>query len=119
MKKTFKTIAAVLLVMVMLVALAACGGNKGGKGGPNGKYYAESMSMEGTTLSLSDLGMSGDSFYIEFNADGTGVMNSMGEVTNFTWEGNKMTADGETTEFQFDGTTVTMEESGMSITFKK
>ena len=43
----------------------------------------------------------------------------MGETESFTWEGNKMTSQGETVEFQFSGNTVTVEDDGTKMIFTK
>ena len=43
----------------------------------------------------------------------------MGEAKSFTWEGNKITSEGETVEFQFSGNTVTVEDDGTKMIFTK
>ena len=118
MKNAAKKITAALLVVVMVFALAACSGGNGSKG-PEGKYTLSSIEADGMKIDPAAMGMDTSSIYIQFNADGTGELSVMGEAKSFTWEGNKMTSQGETVEFQFSGNTVTVEDDGTKMIFTK
>ena len=120
MKKTVKGILSVLLVLTMVFALAACSQNINQ---PNGKYVIDSVEASGVSMSLDALGITDDqrsSMYIQFNSDGTGTLCAMGEEENFNWEGNTMVSPDDPDQpvnFTFADNKVTVEESGVKMTF--
>lgn len=88
---------------------------------PEGRYYLVEVTMSGTTVSGDDLTAAGLSdTYIEYYADGTGEMSTMGEVETFTWEGLTMTDSiGETIDYTYDGVYISFEQTGVTLTFSK
>ena len=109
-------VVAVIAIVVVIIVIIANGGSK-----LSGKYNIYSMKEGDREVSaemLKTFGMDGG--YIEFKDGGKGVMNLYGQEQEFTYEGNKITADGETKELKVDGDKVTLEPSdSTSITFKK
>ena len=106
------------LAVIMLLCMTACGNNIAGR------YNFHSMNMEGmevTAESLKALGSEVE-MYIELEKDGTGTMASEGEVIAMGW------ADGEIwpaedpedkVAFTVDGDTLTLEQDGMKMVFKR
>ena len=109
-------VVAVVAIVVVIVIIIANGGTK-----LSGKYNIYSMKEgdnEITAETLKTFGM--DDGYMEFKDGGKGVMKINGEEQEFTYEGNKVTADGDTKELKVDGDKITLEPTeGTSITFKK
>lgn len=109
-------VVAVVAIVVVIVIIIANGGSK-----LSGKYNVYSMKEGDTEVSADTLkafGMADG--YIEFKDGGKGVMNLYGQEQEFTYEGNKITADGETKEVKVDGDKITLEPTdSTSITFKK
>lgn len=116
MKKTMKIMLSALLIVSLLACLVACGG---GSKGPSGKYTLVSMEAKGMSFDEDTLKTLGMEITIEFNDDGTGSLNFMGDSEDFTWKDGKMTADGEDVPFDFSGNTVTIEQDGAKMVFKK
>ena len=109
-------VVAVVAIVVVIVIIIANGGSK-----LSGKYNIYSMKEGDTEVSADTLKAFGmDGGYIEFKDGGKGVMKINGEEQEFTYNGNKITADGETKELKVDGDKITLEPAeGTSITFKK
>ena len=116
MKRTMKIMLSALLIVSLLACLVACGGS--GKG-PSGKYTLVSMESDGMTIEGDTLKSLGMEVTIEFNADGTGTIDFMGESEDFTWKDGKMISDGEELPFTFSGDTVTIEQDGAKMVFEK
>ena len=115
MKRTMKIMLSALLIVSLLVCLVACGGSKG----PSGKYNLVSMESDGMTIDGDTLKSMGMEVTIEFKDDGTGTIDFMGESEDFTWKDGKMISDGEELPFDFSGDTVTIEQDGAKMVFKK
>lgn len=115
MKKTMKIMLSALLIVSLLACLVACGGSKG----PSGKYTLVSMESDGMTIEGDTLKSLGMEVTIEFNDDGTGTVDFMGEAEDFTWKDGKMISDGEELPFTFSGDTVTIEQDGAKMVFEK
>lgn len=115
MKRTMKIMLSALLIVSLLVCLVACGGGKG----PSGKYNLVSMESDGMTIDGDTLKSLGMEVTIEFNSDGTGTIDFMGESEDFTWKDGKMISDGEELPFDLSGDTLTIEQDGAKMVFKK
>ena len=106
---------AVAVIIIVIVS--------GGKANLVGKWNFYSMKQGDTEINAEDLKkMSGsdvDLGSIEFKNDGTGVMISGSTKTEFKYEGNKVTVDGESVEVKVDGDMLTMEKDGTSMVYKK
>ena len=121
--KLGRILVAVLLVLSLTLCLAACG-DKEKSGGIAGKYNFYSMSYEGETVTAKDLAALGEemNMYIRLNADGTGVMVTEGESEDMAYGNGKIWSVDEPDEkvdFTVKGNTLTMEQDGMVMTFKK
>ena len=106
------------LVAIMLLCMTACGSSVAGR------YDFESMEMDGvkiTAQSLKDMGAEME-MYIELEKDGTGTMASDGEVIEMGWEDGEIWPAEDPTDrvaFTIDGDTLTMEQDGVEMVFKK
>ncbi|MBQ7017000.1 MAG: hypothetical protein IJN10_08620 [Firmicutes bacterium] len=106
------------LVAIMLLCMTACGSSVAGR------YDFESMEMDGvkiTAQSLKDMGAEME-MYIELEEDGTGTMASDGEVIEMGWEDGEIWPAEDPTDrvaFTIDGDTLTMEQDGVEMVFKK
>ena len=121
--KLGRILVAVLLVLSLTLCLAACGG-KEKNSGIAGKYNFYSMSYEGETVTAKDLAEMGEEMdmYIRLNSDGTGIMYSEGEAEDMAYANGKIWSVDEPDEkvsFSVKGNTLTMEQDGMVMTFKK
>lgn len=107
------------LVAIMLLCLTACGGSS-----KAGHYDFYSMEMGGSTItaeSLKDLGADYE-MYIELKEDGTGTMATDGETVEMAWKDDQIwPADDpdDKVTFEVDGDTLTMEQDGAKLVFKK
>jgi hypothetical protein len=106
------------LVAIMLLCMTACGNNIAGR------YNFHSMNMEGmevTAESLEALGSEVE-MYLELEKDGTGTMASNGEVVAMGWaDGQIWPAEDpeDKAPFTVDGDTLTIEQEGIKMVFKK
>ena len=106
------------LVAIMLLCMTACGSSVAGH------YDFESMESGGmkiTAQSLKDMGAEME-MYIELEEDGTGTMANEGEVIEMGWEdGEIWPADDpdDRVAFTIDGDTLSMEQDGIKMVFKK
>lgn len=106
------------LVAVMLLCMTACGNSIAGR------YNFYSMEMDGVEITAESLAALGGELemYIELTDDGTGTMASEGEVIEMGWaDGEIWPADDPTDKvaFEIDGDTLTMEQDGIKMVFKK
>ena len=119
MKKSVKAVLCLSLVAVLLVSLVACGG------GVAGRYDLISMEAGGQTLdiaSLKALAGSDVDMYIELFEDGTGVMKMDGETTKMSYADGKIwptNSPDEKIPFDVSGDTLTLEQDGVKMVFKK
>ena len=121
--KLGRILVAVLLVLSLTLCLAACG-DKEKNSGIAGKYTFYSMSYEGETVTAKDLAEMGEEtdMYIRLNSDGTGVMVSGDDSEDMAYANGKIWSVDEPDEkvsFSVKGNTLTMEQDGMVMTFKK
>lgn len=118
MKKTVKAAFCLSLVAILMVSLVACGGVAG-------RYNLVSMEMGETKLDIESLkAMAGTDveMYIELNDDGTGVMNMDGETTQMAYADGKIWPVNEADDkvpFTVNGDTLTLEQDGIKMVFKK
>ncbi len=110
-----KKITAMLLVLVMVFALCACGGQKG----PNGTFKLTGLEMNGEDYSeyLSMLGY--DQYSITFNSNGTGTLDAGGSSISFTWDSSNLDDGTDKIPYTFSGNSVSIETSGVKMTFTK
>ena len=136
MKKSFKAkVATFMMVLVLALSFAGCGG---GKSKAIGSYKLETIEAEGMTINMEDLlslaagaGVEGvdedTALTLEIKEDGKFVLDmtafdeSMSEEG--TWEEKDgkltLTADEVPVEASLDGDTITIEEYGSKMVFKK
>ena len=106
------------LVAIMLLCMTACGSSVAGH------YDFESMESDGikiTAQSLKDMGAEMELF-IELEEDGTGTMANEGEVIEMGWEDGEIWPAEDPEDrvaFTIDGDTLTMEQDGVKMVFKK
>ena len=106
------------LVAIMLLCMTACGNNI------TGRYDFYSMDMDGVQVTAESLEALGSEIemYVELEKDGTGTMASDGEVIEMGWaDGEIWPAEDPTDKAAFvvDGDTLTIEQEGMKLVFKK
>ncbi len=120
-----KKVLSIVLTVALMLTLVACFAGCGKKGGISGKWKLDYMEQGEMKLSISDLEkMSGEKveFYLELKADGTGVMNSMGEKTDMAYgDGQIWPAEdpSDKVPYKLSGNTLTLEQDGMKLVFKK
>jgi len=120
MKKAFFAI----LALMLIVCLASCGGDAK----EIGSYDLESMTEDGTTMTLKELkdmydayGVAFPEFSLVLNKDGTGKMTVAGETQNINWDAKAktMSHDNETINYTFKDNKITLSEDGTSLVFVK
>ena len=121
--KLGRILVAVLLVLSLTLCLAACGDKEKGSS-IAGKYNFYSMTYDGETMTADDLAELGTNveMYLRLNADGTGIMYSEGESVDMAYANGQIWSVDEPDEkvdFTVKGNTLTMEQEGMVMTFKK
>ena len=120
MKKMGKVVLSIVLVLSMLLCFAACS-----KGGQTGRYELTSMVEDGEEYNIAEMKeWFGDDYeaYIELKSNGKAVMNMMGEVTELVYKNGYMWPEGDEDEkvaYKISGKTLTLEEDGMKMVFKK
>ena len=119
MKRTMKMVLCMALIACMMLCLVACSSK------PTGKYNLVSMEAQGMTMDIEQLkqlyGQDID-MYIEFKSDGTAIMKMDSDTTNMKWADGKIWPEGQEDEkasFTIKGDTLTIEEEGTKMTFKK
>ena len=130
MKKNFcKKLLSLLLVLICALSLAACGG----KNSLAGTYTLQSLEMGGMSMDLEEmsdiLGIDSDDLNASlslkedgsFSLDMSALDDSMS--VEGTWKstsgGVDLTAEGDTITATVKGGTITLEDSGISMVFKK
>ena len=121
--KLGKILVCLVMVLSLMLCIAACG-DKEESGGIAGKYNFYSMSYNGETVTAKDLAAMGEEMdmYIRLNGDGTGIMYTEGETEDMAYSNGKIWSVDEPDEkvsFTVKGNTLTMEQDGMVMTFKK
>ncbi len=121
----------VLVVVFCASILAGCGGGEGSSTAWSGKYVIASMDENGTVTNLEELESMfelmdmklEDAMYLEFKSDGKFDMALFGETVSGTYkaDGNAATlsAAGETIDASIEGNTITLEQDGTKMVFKK
>lgn len=133
-KNVWTKMVGLALALVCIIGLVACGD----KGGSNaaGTYTLQTITIGGMTMDLEQLaetaGVSADEIKVtldlksdgNFLLDMSALADTMGDTTmEGTWKesGSNITleADGDTATATLQDGVITMEEEGMSMTFKK
>ena len=119
MKNSVRAALCLSLVVILLVSLVGCGG------GVAGRYNLVTMEAGGQSLDIAALqslaGTSAD-MYIELKSDGTGVMKMDTEVTDMVYADGMIWPAGspdEKVSFTVSGDTLTLEQDGVKMVFKK
>ena len=87
-----------------------------------GTYYLYSMTMEGQTLTRTDLqaaGLDYTSIYITFNADNTGELVYDGDAESFKWDEEVLDDGIDEIPYTLDGDILTIESEGVKMSFQK
>ena len=87
-----------------------------------GTYYLYSMTMEGQTLSRTDLqaaGLDYTSIYITLNADNTGKLVTDGDTESFEWDEEVLDDGIDEIPYTLDGDILTIEYEGVKMSFQK
>ena len=121
--KLGKILVCLVMVLSLMLCIAACGDTEE-SGGIAGKYKFHSMSYDGETITAKDLADMGEEMdmYIRLNGDGTGIMYSEGETEDMAYANGQIWSVDEPDEkvdFTVKGNTLTMEQDGMKMVFKK
>ena len=114
--KTFKRLICMVIASAMLIGLVACGGAdiKG--------YWIISSMKEGETEynleQLEGMGFDKSQFFFVFEDGGKGYASFYGDEKELTYDGSKITIDGDAQEYSVSGDTLTftMEDSEMKFT---
>ena len=132
-----KVVSGVLVIMLALALVACSNGGGGAAGGADpaiGKYVFESMEMSGMSIDASafeSMGMDPNLISLEIKEDGNFSLSmadpSTGATENEsgTWKQNgsnyDLTSSGSTISAAFDASagTMTIEEEGIKMVFKK
>ena len=131
--KLVKILVCLAMILSLMLCVAACGEDEGLLGGITGgssknsiagKYEFYSMSYDGETITAEDLADMGEEMdmYIRLNDDGSGIMYSEGDTEDMAYaNGQIWPADepDEKVDFTVKGDTLTMEQDGMVMKFKK
>lgn len=131
-KNVWSKLLCMAMVLMMVFSLAACGKKDSGSSAA-GTYNLQEIAAAGVTMNIDDLKESlGDAaadlnLSLILNEDGKFTL----DMTAFdptmsmdgTWEEKdgsiELTVDGETVSATYKDGTITLEESGTSMTFKK
>ena len=124
--KTKRMLAVMLAVVLMMSMLVACG-SKGGSNAAVGTYKLDTIMGMSLADAAEAFGGSeeevADMMKIELKDGGKLTMTVDGETGEGEWklDGEKLTltVDGEAQEATLKDGVITMEEEGMSVTFKK
>ncbi len=122
MKRAIVLMAAVLLCVSLL---AGCGGGGGGGDSFTGKYGIVTMELMGEDVLVSELEMTADDMFFEFQSGGKVKFSALGDVQEGTFakDGDtiSVTLEGqETLTLTLDGTKLTADEGdGNRMTFEK
>ena len=129
MKRVLSLILCVVMVLGVAACFAGCGDDgKKAEAGIAGRYNLETMAIDGTEISIKDLmEMAGDEaegleFYLELKADGTAVMNMGGDIEELVYKDGQIWPEGDEDDkisFTVKGNTLTLEEDGEKLVFKK
>ena len=108
MKKLLSLVLALAMLCCMVSALAD----------DAGVWYLNSMVLDGTTYNPADMGMT---ITLTLNADGTGSMDSNGEVSELTWTSDDtavtLVMDGEETVLARQDIGLVIDDEGVSMVF--
>lgn len=117
--KKFMTIALIAIMALSALALVGCGGSSDSDLSDSkyvGTWAVDDMSFADETETLDT------EWTLTINGDGTGISESEGEVSEFTWEptnnGFKTKGDVEL-KFKDDGDNITTKVIGVTLTFIK
>lgn len=120
-----KKVISLILCATMILGIAMCFGGCGDKG-TVGKYNLKTMSVGDTTINVDDLkalsGQDGLEFYLELKNDGTAELVMGEERQALLYKDGKMWAEDQEDQkvpFTVKGNTLTLEQDGAKLTFKK
>lgn len=138
-KNVWSKMLSLALALVCVIGLVACGGN-GGSSAAAGTYRLQTITAAGVSMNLDELataaGVSADDFKVtlDLKSDGSFMldMSAMADTVGTGAEDTTMEGtwkeSGSNIELESEGTTttatlqdgvITLEEEGMSMTFKK
>ena len=118
-----KKLIALLLSAVLVLGLCACGGASGSED-ITGRYDMVSITQDGVTIDVAEYLASLDieaEAYLELKANGFAVL-CFGDTLDLVYEDGMIWPEGEPegkVPFTIDGKTLTMEQNGEKMVFKK
>ena len=126
MKKYLRSILCLLLALCMVMCFVACDKDEDDEKkkakGPDGTYYIYKMSVDDEEFDrdqLEEAGIDYKDFSITFNDDGTGEFNELGDVTEFEWDEDVLTADGDDLDYTYKDGKITIAVEDREMTFAK
>lgn len=139
-----KKILCMLLALMLLFSLCSCGSSNDQQGGtdapaaadspaeaespaeanapaadsPVGYYSLTELTADGETESAADLEAMGLTYYLVFEADGTGYFDALGEKDAFTWNDKEITSDlNGSSPYKYADGVLKIEDKESSMTF--
>ena len=127
MKKYLRSILCLLLALCMVMCFVACDKDEDDEKkkeakGPSGTYYIYKMTVDDEEFDrdqLEEAGIDYKDFSITFNDDGTGEFNELGDVTEFEWDEDVLTADGDDLDYTYEDGKITIAVEDREMTFAK
>lgn len=130
MKLKAKILAVAACAIALTVALTGCGG--GGNSADNaanfqGNWVLTSGNVDGQEVTpevMDEAAKLGMSIYMQFNEDGSCVLNVLGSEMQGTWEAKDattvaLTFEGDTADAKLEGDELVLSVDGSSLKFKK
>lgn len=116
--KSMKKLLCTAMVLGMLLCMTACSSSIAGR------YEFDSMEAAGETITADDLAALGsdEEFYLELKSDGTGTLVAFGETNEMGWADGKIwpaSDPDDTANYTYSNGTLTLEQDGMKLVFKK
>lgn len=114
-----KKVTAIILILVFIFSLSACGSKTF-----EGKYTLSEISAEGMDAEtyeafLGAMGFNLSDMTLEVRADGTATMVFFGDSQDITWTEKDGKYYFDVQEALFDGSSITFNNDGVKMVFKK
>ena len=127
MKLKAKILAVAACAIALTVALTGCGGGGNSAANFQGNWVLTSGNVDGQEVTpevMDEAAKLGMSIYMQFNEDGSCVLNVLGSEMQGTWEAKDATPvaipfQGDTTDAKLEGDELVLSVEGNSLRFKK